>query len=152
LKHLWLSRNASGDRIQESTLQGRDAEFPQWGSQPEPGPENLLTKAAPQVVKPLWVLISISKNSPVENLTDPVRKAKTDREITRSQLATITNLQLQVGQVILGASHLSAQDSAGPHCRFRLSFISRYQAGRQGYPVKERSFNALTVTFRHQHP
>jgi hypothetical protein len=53
-----------------------------------------------------------------------------------------TNLQLQIDQFILGPSHPSSQDRAGSHCRLRFSFISRYHRGCQGYPVKERSFNA----------
>lgn len=52
----------------------------------------------------------------------------------------VANLKLQVGQLILGASQRFTQESAGSHCRFRFSFISRYQS--KWYPVKERDFNA----------
>ncbi|OLP18935.1 hypothetical protein BST81_08465 [Leptolyngbya sp. 'hensonii'] len=59
------------------------------------------------------------------------------------------NLQLQAGQLILGASQLSVQDSAGSERRLRFNFISRYHKGIQGHPVKAKTFKGFPFNLRH---
>ncbi|MBW4539884.1 MAG: hypothetical protein KME43_12175 [Myxacorys chilensis ATA2-1-KO14] len=76
-------------------------------------------------------------------MTDPVRKSNNHKAFQEE----IANLELQIGQFILGASQRSAQESAGSHCRFRFNFISRYQSGRQGYPANENGFNVFVTCY-----
>jgi hypothetical protein len=64
----------------------------------------------------------------------------------------VTNLELPIGQFILGASQRSAHERAGSHCRLRFSFISRYHKGRQGYPVNGKNFNVSATYFKHERP
>jgi len=54
---------------------------------------------------------------------------------------SLTNLKLQIGQLILGASQQSTTDSAGSDSRLRFSFIARYQRDSQRYRVWEKGFN-----------